>query len=284
MSSGWGKRRKERKGEESMFNLLRMDLYRIKRSKSPYVGLAFMLTASFLTYLFVFFLTVPEGQRLAFRLGMTELSGVREKEILEGIDTLSLFHHTAISGGMYSILLGVITVLFVCSDFQGGFIKNIMSLCPERWKYIGSKLITIGIINAALLVFSFLFHTLLNPIFHTMLPYIALGDAVLYLTLLWLETTAFAALIILICVITRSAAAGVMASVLLGGGIIVSPLASVMSLFRAEGWIIYTIYYNINSGLFAFGTTGELRAAAVGIVFLTVYAAAASVCLTRQDI
>lgn len=267
-----------------MFNLLRMDLYRITRCKYPYVGLAFMLFASFLAYFLAFFLIVPEGQSLALKLGMAELSSVRGTERLEGLNTIGLFHHTAISGGMYSILLGVIAVLFVCADFQGGFVKNIMSFCQDRWKYIMSKLLTMGIINSALLLLSFLFHTLLNLVFQSMIPYADLRDVLFYLMWLWLETTAFAALVILLCVLTRSVATGIMASVLLGGGIIVSILASVMSLFRAGGWINYTIYNNISNGPLVFGTTGDLKAAAVGMVFLAVYAVAASICLTWQDI
>lgn len=45
-----------------MFNLFRMDLYRMKRSRSVYVCLGLLLLASAFVYTMMWLLAVPQGQ------------------------------------------------------------------------------------------------------------------------------------------------------------------------------------------------------------------------------
>lgn len=52
-----------------MFNLLRMDLYRVKRSKSVYVCAGFLLLTTVLLFGLMWLMSTPRGQEIALRIG-----------------------------------------------------------------------------------------------------------------------------------------------------------------------------------------------------------------------
>lgn len=165
-----------------MFNLLRMDLYRLIRSKSVYIGLAFLLAFSLIAYWLVWMVSTPEGQKAAASIGMTVLSDTGDTDILvEGYDTLGMFRDIAMDGGAYACVLGIITVLFFCSDYSSGFMKNIMSLHRRRWEYIMSKLIATGLLHICFLIVQFGFCMLLNVLFHHLVPAARPLDVLVYL-------------------------------------------------------------------------------------------------------
>lgn len=213
-----------------MFNLLRMDLYRMKRSKSVYVCFFTMLAVIFLCYLLVYLLGTPEGRKVADRIGMLtvydseghvvsdpEMKMVMMEEgedLLEDANLLEMFRDSDMRGGLHNILFGIAVALFVCGDYKGGSMKNIMALHRNRWPYIGSKLIAVGILDFLYLVLGFGFNCLMNLLFGNMLPFGSWGDILFYLAWIWPVTMAFAALIIALCVFTRSITIGVLGAVL----------------------------------------------------------------------
>ena len=135
-----------------MFNLLRMEIYRVKRSKSFYICFGMMMLATVLVYGMMWMFDTPQGQDVALRIGMiTAEEAGKVENILEGIDSLGFFRQICLDGGMYNLLFGIWVMLFVCSDFQSGFIKNIMALHQNRWNYIGSKIITAWIVDGCYL-------------------------------------------------------------------------------------------------------------------------------------
>lgn len=269
-----------------MFNLLRMDLYRMIRSKALYFCLAFLLVTIFLCYGIVFLTGTPEGRELAPKIGMGALTEgePEEADILEGMTVIEMIRQSFMDGGSYSLVLGIVTALFVCMDFQSGFVKNIMTLHRKRWKYIGSKLMTIGIVNFFCLIICFGFGLVMNLLFHRMVPLGKGMDLVFYLTWAWFVMNAFAALIILVCILTRSIAAGIAASILLGSGLVLYPVYGLTNLFGLGGWFHYTIYYNISTGPSGYRTITDLRALVIGIIFLVLYGFLSMTALSKQDI
>ena len=268
-----------------MFNLLRMDLYRVRRSKSAYNCFGLLLAMSVLTFWLMWLMATPEGQKTAIRIGMLALTEMKEAEkVLEGVDILTFFRQIGLDGGMYSVLLGIWMMLFVCSDYQSGFIKNMMVLHQNRWGYIGSKLITAGIVNFLYLILHFLFVLLLNALFGTLVPYAALGDVIFYLSWSWLLTTAYCALILFVCVLTRSVAAGALAAVLLGGGALVMPLYGLLNLFHAAGWLNYSIYLSLSTGSNQYTSVRDLWVYAVGAGFLVLYTGLSGIVVKNRDV
>lgn len=266
-----------------MFNLLRMDLYRLRRSRSIYICFAFLLVMSVICFWFVWMTATPQGNAFAAKLGIAETL-MEDRLSVENYDTLVLFREIAMDGGAYSAILGILVAIFVCLDFQSGFLKNIMSLHRHRWKYVISKVITAGILSFLYLTLQYAFCLLLNVLFGHLVPFTGLSSLLFYLPNAWLNTTAFSALIIMICFFTRSSAAGVLTALLLGSGIIQTIVHGFLSLFHVDGWQNYTLYCNLVFAPSSYTGTGCLRVFAVAFVFLVLYSGIASISLTRQDI
>lgn len=179
-----------------MFNLLRMDLYRIKRSKFIYVCFVCMLAVIALCYLLVWLMGTPEGQKTALKIGMLELSELEEgQNLLEGANLLGMFRESNMDGGLYNLIFGIAVALLVCGDYQQGFMKNIMPLHRERWTYVSSKLMASAILNLLYLVASYAFTALMNLVFQGMVPWADWRETLFYLGWAWVLTTGFAALI-----------------------------------------------------------------------------------------
>ncbi len=270
-----------------MFNLLRMDLYRIKRSQSVYVCFAILLSLTVLACWLVWLMETPQGRQSAVRLGMFSLEDLAEMnvevDILQNMDILGMFRNIGMDGGLYCSTLGIVIALFVCMDFQGGFMKNIITSHQNRWHYVVSKLLTAGILNFLLIVLLFAFCLLMNLLFH-MVPLTDWNNILFYMAWAWVISTAFASLVIAICIITRSVTMGILGAILFGSGIIVTLLSYVTSLFHLGQWTKYTLYYNMTYGPSSYSGTGDLQIFVIGFVFMALYTAIASFCLTKQDI
>lgn len=268
-----------------MINLLRMDLYRMKRSRALYVCLAVLAATVFLCYGMLYLVGTPDGQKVALKIGMvTMMEAVEGAGILEGVDTLEMFRESFMDGGMYSTVLGILMALFVCVDYHSGYMKNIMVLHRQRWKYVASALVTAGIVNMFYLASCYVLCLLLNLLFGHMVPVSSLGDTLFYMGWAWSLTTAFAALTIMVCVLTRSAVAGVMAAIFLGSGLVVVMLSSLMNLFHAGGWAQYTIYFNLSGNPSSYSSVKDLTAYVLGLIFVVVYSLVAAWAVTKQDI
>lgn len=266
-----------------MFNLLRMDLYRLRRSRSAYICFAILFLVTVICFWFTWMTITPEGDKFAEKIGIAE--SLREDSLeMEGYDSLLLFREIAMDGGAYSAILGIWVALFVCLDFQSGFMKNIMSLHRHRWKYVISKVLTAGILSFFYLVLQYAFCILLNLLFGHLIPFADFRDILFYLANAWLNTTAFSALIIMVSFFTRSSTAGVLTALLFGTGFVQALLRSFTSLFHIDGWQNYTLYYNLVYAPSSYTGIGSLRIFAVAFVFLILYSGIASICLSRQDI
>ena len=282
-----------------MFNLLRMDLYRMKRSKFVYVCFACLLFVIALCYVMVYLVSTPKGRELGAKIGMVvvtedsdgaaivlEDTGDDDElgSLLEDENLLGMYRESNMDGGMYHVIFGIAVALLVCGDYQGGFIKNIMALHKARWTYIGSKLMAAGILNFLYLILSYGFNMLMNLLFGNMVPAAPLGEVAFYLAWAWLVSMAFGSLVILLCVASRSTTIGVTGSVLLGSGLVVMLVSSITNQFNLSGWLEYTLYYNISYGSSAYVSAADLRPAAVGLVFLIIYAIVSCISLAKQDI
>lgn len=277
-----------------MFNLLRMDLYRLLRSKSVYICLASLMAASLLCFWMLWLMDTPEGQEAAARIGMTAIvvegedsqmgEPGGEGSLLEGYDTLLMFRDIGMDGGAYVLIFGIVIVLFFCSDYSSGFMKNIMSLHRRRWTYIASKLMAAAILDFCYLAIEFGFCLLLNVLFHNLVPAAPAADVLFYLGLSFVVTMGFAALFLLICTFTRSIAAGTLSVSLLSCGLLVTLVSYITGLFGLNQWVSYTLYYNQTYAPSAYSGIGDLKGYVVGAVFLALYAIASAAVLTREDI
>lgn len=263
-----------------MFNLLRMDLYRLKRSRYVYICLGILLLLTSLAYWMVWLESTPQGRETAMKLGMVEI----EADSWPQYDTVSMFQDVGMSSGAYNTILGIVIALFVCVDFGSGFIKNIMSLHRQRWKYIGSKLLTAGILSFFYIILQYGFSLLLNQYFDRIAAPAALTDILFYLSKAWFLTVAFASLVILVCVLARSIAIGILGVIAFSSGLLVQMLSFITGLFGINKWTEYTLYYSLTYAPTGYTGIGDLKGVLIGFVFLSVYSFLAMVSLSRRDI
>lgn len=268
-----------------MFNLLRMDLYRMRRGKSVYVCLAILLVGVAVTLGMVSLVATPQGRELAVRIGLfTAQDLAEESDVLDGVDTLVMLRQSGIEGGMYNMVFGIWVMLFVCMDYQSGFIKNIMAVHQNRWKYVAAKIMTAGVVNICYLVMQYVVVLGINRLLGDMVPMAAFADVLFYFSWAWLLTTAFAAMVIMVCVWFRSVAAGALAAILFGTGMIVGPLSSLLNMVHMGAWMRFTIYLTMDMGPGHCASLSDLYVYGVGAGFLILYASIAGIVLKKQDV
>ena len=274
-----------RRMEVIMFNLLRMDLYRMKRGKSVYVCLGILLMGIVATLSLIWLVATPQGQQVAVNIGMFTSEDLAEvPDTMAGVDTLVMLRQTSLDGGVYNLVFGIWVMLFVCMDYQSGFIKNVMAVHQNRWNYVVSKIVTAGIVSFCYLIAQYVLVLIMNRLLGNMAPCSPFGDVLFYLTWAWLLTVAFAALTILVCVWTRSVAAGTLTAVLLGTGTVQGPLYALLNMVHAGGWMKYTIYHTLDLGPNHYAAPADLYVYVVGVGFLVLYAVVAGIVLRKQDI
>lgn len=268
-----------------MFSLLRMDLYRMIRSKSVYVCMGILLLMIMASLGLVWLVGTPQGQEVAMRIGLFTAEDLAdETDTMAGVDTLIMLRQSSMDGGVYNLIFGIWVMLFVCMDYQSGFIKNVMAVHQNRWNYVAAKIATAGIVSLLYLPAQYLVVLMMNRLLGDMAPCSPLGDVLFYLSWAWLLTVAFAALVILVCVWTRSVAAGALTAVLLGSGMVQGPMYALLSMVKMGDWMKYTIYHALDQGPNRFTAPSDLYVYAVGAGFLALYMAAAGILLKKQDI
>lgn len=270
-----------------MLNLLRMDLYRIKRGKSVYVCFGILLSFVIAAFFMIWLMATPQGQQMAVKIGMltnVNVQAEQGRDLLAQVDTLKALRQLGLNGGTYNLIFGIWVMLFVCGEYQSGFIKNVMALHQNRWNYAASKIFAAGIVDLCYLLLMYAFVLLMDWMFADMIPYADVESIAFYIGWAWLLTTAFSALLIAICIWTRSVAAGTLAAVLLGTGSIVAPLQGILDMFHIGGWLDYSIYMTLGTGPDRYASFADLQVYALGGGFLALYTVLAGLILKRQDI
>lgn len=268
-----------------MLNLLRMDLYRLRKSKAVYICLGILLASIALVFLLLFLLLTPDGQAIAGKLGMLDYTDVQEAaEIFNDLSLLLVFRQSCMDGGSFAVITSILFAIFVCTDFKNGFIKNILSVHVSRWKYIGSKLLAFAVVDAAYLAAAYLFTILINLLTGGNVPYTGFSSVLLYLLQAWVITTAMFGLVLMVCMLTRSAAAGILTSVVLGSGLIVTILDVILGFFGRNGWLGHTLYMSLRDAPYAYQPQDALKGLLTGAVFLMIYTVIAAAALHKKDI
>ena len=118
-----------------MFNMLRMDLQRLLRSRSFQTIL--LITAVLILTVALIVVVVSNPETLddmgAHGAEIEEIDRQMSEEI-RSMTQLTLAHET-LGGGFLLVMIGIGVTLFVSSDFSSGFIKNICCAQPRRIYY-----------------------------------------------------------------------------------------------------------------------------------------------------
>lgn len=268
-----------------MLNLLRMDIRRMSRGKSAYICLGVLMFTTVFAYVLLFMIQDPGMREFLTEHGMTiTATSGNIKESLSAESLLSVYQQTNISGGLLPVISGILAALFICADFDSGFIKNVLAVHENKWSYILSKSFCLCLVNLFFIVTTFLATLGLNAVCRGFFSYNSGADILFYLFSIWMVINGFTTLILMICMISRSKAVGIGGAFVLGSGVLVMLLYSLLGLFGGGEIMNYTLYRNL-----AFCPTGysglvSLRPMIAGLVFSIVYAVAGKVILAKKDV
>ena len=205
-----------------MFNLLRMDLQRLFKSRSFYIVLG--ITALLLILVTVMARSLSDPETLAAMEEQGAEIDESDRMMSEYIQNMSQldFMHESLGSGFLLVMTGIGMTLFVNGDFSSGFIKNICCVNPRRRDYVLSKVALAGIYSGVITVLSVLL-MLLSPVLIHMYPVPdSISQIWRYTLWMWLPHWAFALMALALVLLTRSTTLGIILSLVAGSGLTVA--------------------------------------------------------------
>lgn len=202
-----------------MFNLLRMDLRRLFKSRSFKIILLITAVLILMVSLMTAMVTDPETLD-GFGVSGAELDEIDRQisEEIRNMTQLDLAHET-LGGGFLLIMVGIGAALFVSGDFSSGFVKNICCVRPRRSDYVFAKTLTAGIYSGIVTLLGVTL-ILVAPYLYGMHPAPSPISGILqYLFWMWLPHWTFALMTISLVLLTRSATWSIILSLVAGGGL-----------------------------------------------------------------
>ena len=215
-----------------MFNMLRMDLRRLFKSRSFYIILSVTAVLLIMVTVMAYAVADPETMDAMEAQGaeITE-SDRMMSEYIQNMSQLDLMHET-LGSGFLLVMTGIGMTLFVNGDFSSGFIKNICCINPRRRDYVLSKIALAGIYSGIITVLSVLL-MLLFPVLIRMYPAPDSFSQILrYVLWMWLPHWAFALMALALVLLTRSTTLGIILSLVAGSGLTVALLGMLGRLLR----------------------------------------------------
>ena len=269
-----------------MFNLVRMDLRRLLRTRSFYIILAVWAALLLMLVLLVAKIADPEAMDAMQESGMVVVGGddAQMSEEIRGLSQLE-FIYECLGSGFLLVLTGIGVTLFVYGDFSSGCIKNICFAQPQRWKYVFAKAVTAGVYSAVMIVSSIVLLTVSPGLFGLHPARDAAADILQYAFWLWLPCWGFGLLALSLVLLTRGSTMGIILSVLGGSGLIAAMLETLCQRF---GWPMVTQY--LLSSVTSSQCVPWLGANEIGTILAcvagwgVVYMAAGIAVMERQDV
>ena len=149
-----------------MFDRIRMDIYRMFRSKSFYI-LLFIMSAVFLMTMVPFIamddtdMSKEAIDKIRENLSKADVAVDLGGNVEKVIDISEYFE--AILGGLFGGLFAMLFAAIFCSaEFTSGFIKNIAGQAPKRLMLVVSRSISLLIYNVLFFAYFFVFSLILN--------------------------------------------------------------------------------------------------------------------------
>lgn len=275
-----------------MLNLLRMDLYRLSRSKALRVG----LIASFLVALIGMLLSM--GILAIFKAAIeqdpTMADGMDGMEMLlsilgwlNGADWSEIVFYTT---GFFSLFIGcMITASFIGSEQSCGYVKNIAGQIPHRGLLVVSKFIVTSLSQIlVLLVFLATACLLTNVLFGNYITSYSIGKLLGALAVRILLVIAINAVIVFLCTLTKSHAAAMVTGAVLSIGItkfLYMIANSVLSMLKIKIDIATLMPDGINNILGINNITDVLlKAILVSVIFIAVFISGAFFLTEKRDV
>lgn len=224
-----------------MHNMMRMDLYHLRTSKSwrrSILGLGICA----LIYALFFVICLDEDINAWFLAkGMIFSMNFKGELSLSVLGIYQKFLSSGICIGMVLFVYGI----HLYAEFQDGFIKHIGAAYIDPKQYILSKILKASIMSFVYIGVSFLMTLLICVLFPNLFQIDAGIDILVFLTLHWLLITSLCAFVCMLVLCFRNKTLLIVYAVLLGSSVWTMLEQLILSIFHVEEWIRYDIYYRI---------------------------------------
>lgn len=215
-----------------MFNMLKMDLRRLFKSRNFYIILGVTTVLILMVAMLTAVVSDPETLD-SMGVSGAEIDEIDRKmsEDIRNMTQLDLAYET-LGGGFLLLMTGIGVTIFVGSDFTSGFVKNICCAQPRRVNYVLSKALTAGVYSGVITLLGTLL-ILLAPYLHGMRPVPNTAPEILrYLFWMWLPHWSFGLMALALVLLTRSTTLGIILSLAAGGGLTAALVGALGKLLR----------------------------------------------------
>lgn len=224
-----------------MHNLLRMDIYQLRTSKSwrrSLLGIGIFA----LIYSLFFVICLDEDINAWFLD-----KGMMFSMNFKGEFSLSLLgvYQKFLSSGVF---IGVLLIVYgnhVYAEYQNGFIKNIGAAYIDNKQYMISKMIKASIMSLGYILVSFFVILIVCSFFPDLFQMETYSDIFFFLMMNWLLTTCLCSFILAFLLCFRNKTLIIIYAVLLGSSVWTMLEQLLLSIFHVEEWITYDAYYRI---------------------------------------
>ncbi len=273
-----------------MLKTIKMDLYRMFRSKSFYITL-------FITYILVIvsistFKLIQDNDSLksiydqskeasdSINVGITAGMIYIKSDELKLVDLFS-----ATVGGASIVVMAVIySVIFICSEHNSGYIKNVISRKGYRVQFTISKAICMAIYLLISLLGTAIFIGISSALLLDNYTLGKVSEFATYFIIQYLIHYAIVMLVVFFCNLTRNMAISMAVGICLCSGM-VGLLTSLLD--RLKFNIVFSDYLlttNLKILPTSFNTTIYTRATLVSLVVTFVFAFSSVILMSKQDV
>lgn len=257
--------------------MMRMDIRRILKSKSFYISLFLLLAL----------LVICICQQNPLKLSYTDANDVKHAVgIYTSVDALvdtplSIMYHFARS--YIFLIFGIFMVLFVCSEYSSGYIKNSCMMYKSRAAIIFNKLCITCFLSIVVVLVSFAFSTLLGFLIMDGFHFGDAGDLLLYLGMLILMNMAYFSLITLLCTMTHNKTVGIIVVFLIATAFSTIFLQPLFDMIGLSDMMNYTLSRLMMSIPMQYDHTQMLRITVMSITYVVVYHLGALLIVLKRD-
>lgn len=284
-----------------MLNIIKMNFYRMVRTKSTWniliILFAFSVLVTFMNFWEAKDPKIQEAKNkqeaqaeqqednVTIGIQMNPLGDSREGQqepyLLERVCA-------DLSTGIIPLFIAIFAVLFLHGEEKHGFIKNLIGKTKTRWSlYVAKNIVVFAFSGLSLLVYSL--GVIISGLFffpEAAFGFPMLGKTLIYMLVMWMLHGAFGCAAGCLITMTRSTAASITISMFVAMGVIVN-LSYYVNKFLP--WLKinlmqYQLVSNIQGILYNSPAKALLFAAAVAVVYLVLYNVIGSVWTEKRDV
>lgn len=281
-----------------MLNILKMDLYRLFKSKFVYVLLiivvAFMvLNAKSMQYSLDYMKenlsdfsqsTGSDDTDLVLSETLEYATGQRDY-------TFSIFFNSMLGGTSLFTIIAIFAAIFVNAPQKTGFIKTIAQYAPDRGMFTISNLISITIFTVIMLLVSFIGALVGFGIFFDNLNFNGFSDYIGLMLIYLLLNIAFGTFVMMFATVIKSTGLSMTIGILCsaGTGLVFFKLIDMLirKIFETDGSFSianYTITENITQLGLDCDNSIIVRSVVVGFVYIIVSTVISMIVMKKRDV